>query len=111
MTLQCGRLLIKEELRLAQERIAISQNAAFQTAMQYARNAEQKSILGEWENTGSGVFKKKRADQIAQTTAEIAGINPEEIRGLGENRRRPEESSRRGEKKPTNRRKGDGIIE
>ena len=85
MTLQYGRLLIKEEVRLVHERSTISQNIAFQTARRYTSNAEQKRILRGWKITGSEEFKMRRAEQIVQTTAEIDGIDPEEIRGFAEN--------------------------
>ena len=44
-----GRLLIKQENRLARDRSLMRQNAAFATARAYATNADQKPIQKEWE--------------------------------------------------------------
>lgn len=57
--LTIGRLLVKTENRLAQERSQPNQNIAFATARSYTTNAEQKTIIKEWGEGGSEDYKKK----------------------------------------------------
>jgi len=75
-----GRLLIKQESRLAQERSFLTQNVAFTTARTLTSNAGQKTIQKEWMGKGgTEEFQKRRAGLIIQSAAEIAGIPPEEV--------------------------------
>ena len=54
---------------------------AFNTDRKYTDNAEQKHILRERISLGSDDFRKKRAYQIVQTAADVAGIKLDEISG------------------------------
>ena len=59
---QIGRLLIKQEMKLSQERSIITQNAAFSAARNITSNHEQKIIMKDWkgkEKEGSNTRKKQ----------------------------------------------------
>lgn len=47
--IQIGRLLVKQEQKLSQERSKITQSAAFTTARNITTNYEQKLIMKEWK--------------------------------------------------------------
>ena len=73
-----GRLLVKNEVRLENDRSTISHHAAFSTARQITSNTEQKSIIREWKgDEGQNVFRSKRSELILQAAANIAGIEIE----------------------------------
>ena len=75
--MKLGRLQIKTEHRLAQERTAATQSVAYSTERKLTNNAEQKNIIKSWKDEGAGEFKKKTSDLIAQTASDMTGINSE----------------------------------
>ena len=93
-----GGILIKEENRLAQERSVMSQSVAFSTARKYTNNAEQKSIIRDWWNIGSGDFKKRRAEQMEMAAEEIAGVDLEEVQKRREKEKGPWGAEKKREK-------------
>jgi len=54
--LMIGRLLIKTETRMAQERSQLAKNIAFATSRNYMSNAEQNTIIKGWREHGEEDF-------------------------------------------------------
>ena len=81
--IQIGRLLVKQEQKMSQERIILTQNAAFTTARTLTANFEQKLILKDWkEKEGADRYKQKRSGEILQSAAKMVGLAQEDIHGI-----------------------------
>ena len=74
------RLLEKNGQRLAHGRTSAQQSAAFATARQLTNNAAQKTIMKEWGECGSIVFKRRREELITHSAADTAGVRIDELR-------------------------------
>ena len=80
---QIGRLLIKQETKLPQERSIAAQNAAFSTARNITSNHAQKIIMKDWkdkEKEGPNAHKN-RSGEILKSAANMVGLKQEDIQG------------------------------
>ena len=82
---------MKNEQKLATERIILNQHAAFTTERQITSNAEQKSIMREWKAEGAAAYKERKEERIVTLAAETVGAKLDEGTGIRSSNREEEE--------------------